>query len=321
MNEELVLPELRVGLTSLANRLESRYTPEVILVDDGSRDRTWDLIRQYSLEDARFKGVALSRNFGQQAALTCGYEWASGDAVVALDADLQDPPEVIERMLDQWEQGADIVYGIRRSREGESFFKRATAALFYRFIGTLGAPHIRRDSGDFRLMSRRSLEALKSLPEYHRFIRGMVGWIGFRTAEVHYDRLPRRAGSTKYSLARMVRFATDAIVSFSIVPLRLAYGAAGMLALGILAYLGYAMVRCLFLGGTLVPGWTSLILTLVGFGTMTLVCLGIMGEYVGRLYEQSKSRPQYIVIDSSASRPPSGRCDPGVPGVFERPSP
>jgi polyisoprenyl-phosphate glycosyltransferase len=316
-NEESVLPHLRAELTPLLDRLARDYDPEVLLVDDGSRDRTWALIREYAEADPRFKGVSLSRNFGHQAALTCGYDWARGQAVVAMDSDLQDPPEVVEQMLEKWKGGADIVYGVRDSREGEGLFKRATASLFYRTIGALGASPVRADSGDFRLMSRRSLEALKGLPEYHRFIRGMVGWIGFKTEEVRYVRKPRRAGSTKFTLRKMVRFALDAVVSFSIVPLRLTYISAGLLSLTVLGYLVWSLVSFLFFGGTRVPGWASLILAIVAFGTMNLICLGIMGEYVGRIYEQSKNRPVYLVVDSSqkpADSPPP-KIDPGGKGL------
>ena len=302
-NEEDALPLLRDALNSLVERLDSTYEVEAILVDDGSRDGTWSLIRAYAERDPWVKGVSLSRNFGHQAALSCGYDWASGDAVISLDADLQDPPEVVLEMLKKWEDGVDIVYAVRTSREGENAFKRATASLFYRLIRALGAQHVRSDTGDFRLMSRRSLEALRRLPEYHRFIRGMVGWIGYRTAEVRYDRKYRKAGSTKYTTARMMRFAIDAVVSFSIMPLRLAYLAGGILSLGILCYLVFASIRYIFWGITLVPGWTSLILAMVGFGTMNLICVGIMGEYVGRIYEQSKQRPIYLVIDASAPPP------------------
>lgn len=303
-NEEATLPLLRDALTSLLDRLAASYDVEAILVDDGSRDRTWSLIREYAEKDPRFKGIALSRNFGHQAALCCGYDWAAGDAVISMDADLQDPPDVVLEMLEKWEEGADIVYAVRDSRAGESAFKLATASFFYRLVHALGAGHVRSDAGDFRLMSRRSLDALRSLPEYHRFLRGMVGWIGFRTAEVHYARAPRRAGTTKYTLRRMVRFAMDAVVSFSIMPLRLAYVGGAILSLGVLGYLGYALIQYLFFGVSLVAGWTSLILAIVGFGTMNLVCLGILGEYVGRIYEQSKQRPIYLVSESSAPPPP-----------------
>jgi dolichol-phosphate mannosyltransferase len=307
-NEEETLPLLRDALSAVFDRLAPDYDVEAILVDDGSRDRTWSRIREYAEKDPRFKGVALSRNFGHQAALSCGYDWASGDAIISIDGDLQDPPELVLQMIEKWEDGADVVYAVRDSRAGESAFKRATASLFYRLVRALGAGHVRADAGDFRLLSRRSLDALRSLPEYHRFLRGMVGWLGFRTAEVHYARRPRRAGVTKYTLGKMVRFATDAVVSFSILPLRLAYVGGALLSLGVLGYLGYALMQYLFFGVTLVAGWTSLILAIVAFGTMNLLCLGILGEYVGRIYEQSKQRPIYLVSDSSA--PPPERRPP-----------
>lgn len=307
-NEEETLPLLRDALSAVFDRLAPDYDVEAILVDDGSRDRTWSRIREYAEKDPRFKGVALSRNFGHQAALSCGYDWASGDAIISMDGDLQDPPELVLQMIEKWEDGADVVYAVRDSRAGESAFKRATASLFYRLVRALGAGHVRADAGDFRLLSRRSLDALRSLPEYHRFLRGMVGWLGFRTAEVHYARRPRRAGVTKYTLGKMVRFATDAVVSFSILPLRLAYVGGALLSLGVLGYLGYALMQYLFFGVTLVAGWTSLILAIVAFGTMNLICLGILGEYVGRIYEQSKQRPIYLVSDSSA--PPPERRPP-----------
>lgn len=303
-DEEASLPLLYDALTALFERLEPRYDLEVVLVDDGSRDQTWSRIRSYAEKDPRFRGIALSRNFGQQAALSCGYDRATGDAVVSLDADLQDPPEVILEMIEKWEAGADVVYAVRESRAGESAFKRGTARLFYRAIRALGAGHVHSDTGDFRLLSRRSLDALRSLPEYHRFVRGMVGWIGFRTDEVRFARPPRRAGVTKYTLRKMLRFAMDAVVSFSIVPLRLAYLAGALLSLAVFGYLAYAIVRALFLGGDLVPGWTSLILAVIGFGTMNLVCLGILGEYVGRIYEQTKQRPIYLVKEASPPGPP-----------------
>lgn len=309
-NEESVLPPLRAELTALLNRLKPLYDSEVLLIDDGSRDRTWALIQEYSRADQRFKGVSLSRNFGHQAALTCGYEWSKGDAVVTLDADLQDPPEVVEAMLDKWKAGADIVYAVRASREVDGLFKRVACACFYRLISALGARHVRHDSGDFRLMSRRSLEALGKLPEYHRFIRGMVGWLGFNTAEVTYVRKARRAGISKYPLKKLIAFAMDAVVSFSIMPLRLAYVAGALFSISVLGYLAYCLYSYIFLGGSIVPGWASLILTIVAFGTMNLMCLGIMGEYVGRIYEQSKKRPIYLVSESQTPSAASNGLHP-----------
>ena len=293
-NEEEVFPHLRSALEKLLSDCAD-LQPEILLVDDGSRDSTWQLIQEFSRTNPRVAGISLSRNFGHQAALTCGYDLSQGDAVICLDADLQDPPEVIQEMVAAWQQGADVVYAVRRQRPGESRFKLWTAALFYRVMQAMGAKHVRADSGDFRLMSRRAVEALGTLRETHRFIRGMVGWIGFRTAEVFYDRQPRKAGVTKYPFVKMLRLAMDAAVSFSIFPLRLAYYFAGALTAANFLFLFYAGIRYFFFDVQLVPGWLSLIFAVVGFGSLNMLCLGIMGEYVGRIYEQSKGRPLYLV--------------------------
>jgi polyisoprenyl-phosphate glycosyltransferase len=311
-NEEEVFPHLREALENLLTTF-AQESPEVLLVDDGSKDRTWEFIQEFARANPHVAGVSMSRNFGHQAALTCGYDLAQGEAVICLDADLQDPPEVIGAMVDAWKQGADVVYAVRRERPGESRFKRWTAALFYRLMQAIGAKHVRADSGDFRLLSRRALDALGKLRETHRFIRGMVGWLGFRTAEVYYDRRPRKAGVTKYPFLKMMRLAMDAAVSFSIFPLRLAYYFAGALTLANFAYLAFAGVQYLSLGEQLVPGWLSLILAVVGFGSLNMFCLGIMGEYIGRIYEQSKGRPLYLVKEvlrnpSVPSRQPLGRA-------------
>jgi dolichol-phosphate mannosyltransferase len=305
-NEQEVFPLLAERLAAIAGRIADGARVELVLVDDGSRDRTWQLIREFAARDPRVRGVALSRNFGHQLALSCGYDVARGDAVLCMDADLQDPPEVMLEMIDRWRQGADVVYAVRARREGETRFKIWTAAVFYRLLRAMGAGYVREDTGDFRLLSRRALDALRSMREQHRFIRGMVGWIGFATAEVVYERKPRAAGTSKYPLRRMLRLAIDATVSFSIVPLRFTFFCAGALSLLVLGYLGYVGVRCLFFDTELVPGWTSLLLSVMAFGALNLVCIGIMGEYVGRIYEQVKSRPLYIVRegpspDSSAS--------------------
>ncbi len=291
-DEADAFPHLREALTELRAGLAGRYTVELILVDDGSRDPTWDLIREFAAAEPWVRGVALSRNFGHQAALTCGLMAASGAAVVSLDADLQDPPGVVLDMLAAWEAGADVVYAVRRSRAGESRF---SAKLFYRAAARLGAENLRADAGDFRLMSRRSLDALLSLPERHRFIRGMVGWVGYRTAEVHYDRAARVAGATKYPLRKMLRLAADAVVSSSTVPLRFPYYFALSVSGLCLSYVAFQAARHVLTGREFVPGWPSLMLAVITFGCLNLCCLGIVGEYLGRIYEQVKGRPLYLV--------------------------
>ncbi len=294
-DEAEVFELLRRELVALAGALAPVYEVELIFVDDGSRDDTWARIRKFASADPRVRGLSLSRHFGQQAALTCGYDVAEGDAVVCLDADLQDPPEVILQMIEQWEKGADVVLGVRERREGETRFKRWTASLFYRLIRWLGPAQLRADSADFRLMSRRSVLALRRMREQHPFLRGMVGWMGFRTAEVRYLRRPRAAGRTKYSLRKMFLLATDAAFSLSNAPLRLACGLSLAVSLGCLAYLGYAVVAHLAWGAPLIPGWTSLMLAVTAFGATILLCLGLLGEYVARIYQQGKQRPLYLL--------------------------
>jgi dolichol-phosphate mannosyltransferase len=298
-NEEDAFPLLRDALIRLAERLGPELGIEFLLIDDGSVDSTWALIRAFSEVDSRVRGIALSRNFGHQAALTCGYDLAAGDAVVSMDADLQDPPDVILEMVEQWKKGADVVYAIRVERSGESWFKLWTAQLFYRLIRALGVKCVEIESGDFRLMNRSSLKALNRMRERHRFIRGMVGWVGFRSARVPYARLPRTAGTTKYPFRKMLRLAKDAVFSFSQIPLRLAYilSAAWMiLGLIILASLvadGIVFGRGLNLGHTILGMMVS------AFGAMIFLCLGILGEYVGRIYEQSQDRPLYLIKEST----------------------
>ena len=298
-NEGQVFGYLQAALTSLADTIEEEFSVEIVLVDDGSQDTTWAQIQAFAASDSRVRGVALSRNFGHQVALTCAYDCAQGDAIVCMDADLQDPPEVVLEMIDKWKAGYDLVLAVRRHREGETRFKLWTAALFYRLIRLLGAKHVRADTGDFRLMSRRALDAFRQMREHHRFIRGMVGWVGFRTAEVYYRRKARRAGATKYPLRKMLRFAVDAIVSFSIVPLRLSFVAAVVLATVNLGYLLFAAFMHVCFGAPLVPGWSSLIVAIVALGAMNLICMGILGEYVGRIYEQAKQRPLYFVQEDT----------------------
>lgn len=297
-NEAEVFRALRQALVGLADRLAPRYGTEFILVDDGSRDGTWEQMVAFAAADPRVRAISLSRNFGQQAALTCGYDLASGSAVVSLDADLQDPPEVVLELVREWEKGADVVFAVRRGRQGERRFKRWSAASFYRLIRVLTRSGAPIDSGDFRLMSHRSVAALRRLRERNRYVRGMVGWLGFRTAVVPYQRRPRASGATNYSLSRMLGLALDAVISSSALPLRLTYVAALAASLPFLGYLGWALVRHVFFGAPLVPGWSSLILSLNIFGFLILFCLGIIGEYVGRTYEEAKNRPLYLIREA-----------------------
>jgi polyisoprenyl-phosphate glycosyltransferase len=296
-NESAAFPLLRSRLTEFCQRLPAHWTPEIVLVNDGSRDDTWAQIMAFATADRRVRGIGLSRNFGHQAALFCGYEFATGDAIISLDGDLQDPPEVALEMLTRHERGADVVFAIRKDRAGESAMKLATAHVFYRLLAWMGETRAPLDSGDFRLLSRRALDALLRLREKHKYLRGMVGWIGYRTDRVEYSRPARAAGETKFNWLKMIRFATDGIVSFSKFPLRLSFILCLAALVPFLGYLIYAFVAATFLDRPIVPGWPSLLLCIIIFGSLNLVALGILGEYVGRIFENAKQRPDYLVMD------------------------
>ena len=294
-NEQEVLREMNHRLMAVLESLLMDF--EVIYIDDGSSDFTPDILRELQAGDPRIRVVRFSRNFGHQMAITAGIEHASGDAVVIIDGDLQDPPEVIVHFVQKWKEGYEVVYGHRTERDGESAFKLWTAKYFYRFISKLSDTVIPLDTGDFRLMDRRVVDALVEMPERDRFVRGMVSWIGFSQIAVPYRRAPRVAGNTKFSLFKMMRFATDGIVSFSIVPLRLAtwvgFLASGIAIVGILI----AVLERLLGAVGLVKGWASLVIAVLFLGGVQLICMGIIGEYVGRIYGESKRRPLYVVRD------------------------
>lgn len=268
---------------------------EIVLVNDGSRDNTLAVALAEAERDPAIRVVNLLRNFGHQAAVTAGLDVADGDAVVLIDSDLQDPPEVIVEMVREWKAGADVAYGQRRKREGETAFKLFTAALFYRLLRRMTKSNIPADTGDFRLMDRRVVEVLRSMRERHRFIRGMVSWVGGKQVAVQYDRKARFAGETKYPLRKMVAFAVDAITSFSVVPLRfVTWFALSVIALTVLAALVVVAVK-LVNPDYFIPGYPSLILTIVFFGGVQLLALGVIGEYLGRMFEAVKARPIYII--------------------------
>jgi polyisoprenyl-phosphate glycosyltransferase len=267
---------------------------EIVYVDDGSRDSTPALLRDLQAGDPRVRVVYLSRNFGHQFAVTAGLAHTAGDAVVIMDADLQDPPEVVPEMLERWRQGYEVVYGVRTDREGETRFKLLTARLFYRLIRRLSDTEIPLDTGDFRLLDRRVVQAIVAMPERDRFVRGMVSWVGFRQIGVPYRRAARFAGTTKYPLAKMVRFAVDGLLSFSIKPLRLSTYL-GFVSAGLaLAAILYALGKRLF-SADWVTGWTALIIAILFLGGVQLISLGIIGEYIGRLYGEAKRRPLFLV--------------------------
>ncbi|MCU1339253.1 MAG: putative glycosyltransferase [Bryobacterales bacterium] len=291
-DEQAVIAPLRAAVNDFARALPGEL--ELVLVNDGSSDQTLALLAEWAASDARVRVLHLSRNFGHQIAATAGLDYATGDAVVLLDADLQDPLVVIHRMIDRYCQGYDVVYGQRESRAGESAYKRFTAWAFYRIMRSLVYRRLPPDVGDFRLISRQCLNAVGEMRETHRFLRGMVAWVGFPQVAVAYHRQPRVAGSTKYPLRKMLAFSWIAATSFSTLPLRLSMimGAlVGMIGIeeGIRALLAYS------LGWYTVPGWTSLTVLVSLIGSALLMSIGILGEYVAKLYEQSKGRPLYIV--------------------------
>jgi glycosyltransferase involved in cell wall biosynthesis len=290
-NEYDALPHCHKRLTQVLRRLDSGY--EIVYVDDGSRDATLATLQALHSSDPNVAVIELSRNFGHQIAVTAGLEMATGEVVVIMDADLQDPPELIEKMLQIWEQGYEVVYGIREKREGETGFKLWTAKLFYRFINTLSDVPIPPDTGDFRLLDRRAVEAIKSMPERHRLLRGMCSWIGFHQYGLKYTRGARVAGATKYPLKKMVNLALDGIASFSAIPLRfvaaIGFLSAALSMLGIL----YALVVRLFTHQG-VPGWTISFIGMLFLGGLQMMSIGIVGEYVGRIYAETKQRPLYL---------------------------
>jgi dolichol-phosphate mannosyltransferase len=299
-NEEACLAHLHARLSTAARQVAGEAY-EIVLVNDGSRDRSWEMMRALADGDARVVAVNLSRNHGHQLALTAGLDLCAGERILIIDADLQDPPELLPDMIAEMErQQADVVYAVRRARAGETAFKLATAKLFYRGLSKLAEIEIPRDTGDFRLMSRRALDALLSLPEQARFIRGMVAWVGFRQVPIVYDRAERHAGQTKYPLSKMVRFALDAVTGFSTAPLRFASHFGLWLVAASFLILIYIAVG--FLSGSAIPGWTSLMLLVVLLGAVQMFVLGMIGEYIGRLYIEAKRRPLYIVSDIAGRR-------------------
>jgi dolichol-phosphate mannosyltransferase len=266
---------------------------ELVLVDDGSSDGSGVVLDRLAEDDPRVRVVSLSRNFGHQTALTAGLDHARGDAVVMLDADLQDPPELIPTMLDRWRAGCDVVYAVREQREGESRFKLSTAKWFYRLFDKLAQVDLQQNSGDYRLLDRRALDALLSMRERNRFLRGMTVWVGYTQAAVAYKRDARYAGETKYTFARMVRFSLDAISSFSDRPLQLATLLG--FAISTLAFIAIPVVIVLRLLGSYLPGFSSITIAVLLLGGIQLIAIGIIGEYVGRIYDEVKGRPLYIV--------------------------
>jgi dolichol-phosphate mannosyltransferase len=295
-NEAEILPKLLSTVQAVMNSTAVSY--ELILVDDGSFDGTADTLRRASEEDPRVKVFFFSRNFGHQAAITAGLDNASGDAVVVMDADLQDPPELLPEMLTLLAQGYDVVSAQRTSRDGETAFKRLTARAFYWIFRKLVDERIQPEVGDFRMFSRRAIVAIRQLREQHRFMRGMVAWLGLKEVILPYHRNPRTAGTTKYSTWKMLRFAWTAISSFSALPLRLSVAAGLVVTACGVGFGVYSLFAALVLKAT-VPGWTSLVILNIIFSGSTLIAIGLLGEYVARIYEETKGRPLYVVSNTA----------------------
>jgi dolichol-phosphate mannosyltransferase len=298
-NEEGNLAELHRRLAAVLPSVVDSW--EIVFVDDGSRDRSWQLIRDLAAADPHVRGVRFSRNFGHQMAFAAGLDHAGGEAVVIMDADLQDPPELIPELVARWREGHEVVYAVRTRREGETLFKKLTAKLFYRLLRRITQVEIPVDTGDFRLMGRRALEAFRRLPERHRFTRGLVAWVGFSQVGVPYARAARKAGETNYPLRKMLRFAVDAITSFSHVPLQLATWLGFLTSLFAFAYI--VVVVVLKFVGISWPGYTSLMAAILFLGGVQLVMIGLLGEYLGRVYDEVKGRPLYLVQDTVGSDP------------------
>ncbi len=292
-NEEDVLAETYRRLTKVMGK--SGFSYEIVFVNDGSRDKTGQMLGEICDKDNRIKLLDFSRNFGHQVAITAGMDHSSGQCIAVIDGDLQDPPELIPEMIKLWKEGYDVVYGKRISRKGESFFKKLTAAVFYRFLKSMTDVDIPVDTGDFRLIDRRVRDALMHVKEKNRYVRGLISWLGFRQTAIEFEREERFAGETKYPLKKMLKLALDGITSFSYKPLKLASYLGTFFSLGSFIYLIYVIAKRIFSPGTVQPGWASTLAVSLFFNGITLLFLGIIGEYVGRIYDEVKGRPLYLI--------------------------
>jgi len=281
-------------LESVCEQLDLSY--EIVCVNDGSRDETLSYLIKYHHQNPSIKVINLSRNFGKEVALTAGLDYATGQTVVPIDADLQDPPELIGEMLENWRNGYDVVYAVRRSRQGESWLKKFTADSFYRVISSMSPVSIPRNTGDFRLMDRKVVDALKQLPERSRFMKGLFAWVGFKQTEIYYDRAPRYKGQTKWNYWKLWNFAIDGITSFSLAPLKVWSYVGLSLSILALIYASFLLLRTLIYGVDL-PGYASIMVVVLFLGGIQLITLGVIGEYLGRVYEEVKGRPLYLVRD------------------------
>jgi polyisoprenyl-phosphate glycosyltransferase len=294
-NEEETFPDLVKRLREVMDLLDG--SAEVVMVDDGSSDSSYRLMVEANGSDPRFKVLQLSRNFGHQIAITAGMDAASGQAVIVMDADLQDPPDVILEMAAKWQEGYEVVYAVRERREGETVFKKATASLFYNLLHRLADVEQHMDVGDFRLVDRKALDAFLQMRESNRYVRGMFSWIGFRQVAVPYTRASRHAGRSKYPLRKMLRFASDGLIGFSTAPLRLALTGGSVLAILAVCY-GLAAISLKLAGSHDVPGYASLIATITFLSGVQLIVIGMVGQYIARIYDEARGRPLYLVREA-----------------------
>ena len=292
--EEEVAKTCYERLTNVMSKIHG-YTYELIFVNDGSTDQTLPILCQIATQDLCVKVISFSRNFGHQAAVSCGIDYATGDAVIIIDADLQDPPELIPDMVKLWEEGYEVVYGQRKKRNGESFFKLTTAKAFYRILNMLSDVSIPVDTGDFRLIDKKVADVLRNLPEHNRFLRGLIAWSGFNQTPLLYERDERLAGTTKYPFKKMFKFALDGIISFSAKPLKMIMSLGVFSVLIALIILIYTLISLFIPSLGVVPGWTSIMVTVTFLGGVQLISIGVLGEYIGRMFDENKGRPLYIV--------------------------
>ena len=293
-NEEEVLPKLYERLTSLVDSVKN-YEFEILFVNDGSKDKSLSMLEELAAADKKIKVVSFSRNFGHQAAVTAGIKYVTGDAVVIIDADLQDPPELIPEMLKLWEDGNEVIYGKRKSRKGESAFKLLTAKMFYKTLNSLSDVEIPKDTGDFRLVDRKVIDVVNNLPEHNKFLRGLFSWVGFKQYPYEYERQERKAGKTKYPLKKMMKLASDGIISFSSKPLKIVGGLGVITIIISIAILIYSLISYACNLNNLTPGWTSIMVTITLFSGVQLLSIWIMSEYIARIYDETKRRPEYII--------------------------
>ena len=276
-------------------KLSDKYNYEIIFINDGSKDSTLEILKKIASNDNNVKIISFSRNFGHQAAVTAGIRNVTGDAIIIMDADLQDPPELFEGMIEKWEEGYEVVYGKRKTREGESIFKLLTARMFYNTLNKLSEIEIPKDTGDFRLVDRKVIDVIATLPEHNKFLRGLFSWVGFNQYAYEYNRVNRVAGKTKYPFKKMFKLATDGILSFSAKPLKIV-GAIGIFSVIVsIIILIYSIVSYMFKLNSLTPGWTSIMCTMTFIGGIILISLWMIGEYIARIYEESLGRPEYII--------------------------